>query len=58
MMETTTIVGLAGRLCLVVLLLSIALALVRLVKGPEAADRIVALDVISVLIVAFLVPSG
>ncbi len=26
----------------------------RLVKGPDAADRIVALDLISVLIVAFL----
>ena len=34
--------------------ISIGLALVRLIKGPDAADRIVALDLISVLIVAFL----
>ena len=44
----------AGRFALVVLLMSIFLALVRLIKGPDAADRIVALDLVSVLIVAFL----
>ena len=48
------IVGLAGRISLFVLLLSMALAFIRLVRGPDAADRIVALDVISILIVAFL----
>lgn len=48
------IVGLAGRISLVILLLSMALAFIRLVRGPNAADRIVALDLISVLIVAFL----
>jgi multicomponent Na+:H+ antiporter subunit F len=53
-MENLAVVDLAARLCLLVLLLSMALALFRLVKGPEAADRIVALDLISVLIVAFL----
>ena len=47
-------VGFAGRFSLVVLLISIALAVVRLAKGPDAADRIVALDLISFLIVAFL----
>ena len=50
----TSLVDLAGRFALVVLLISIGLALVRLIKGPDAADRIVALDLISVLIVAFL----
>ena len=50
----TTLVVIASRFALVVLLISIALALVRLVKGPDAADRIVALDLISMLIVAFL----
>ena len=44
----------ASRFALVVLLISLALALVRLIKGPHAADRIVALDLISMLIVAFL----
>ena len=47
-------VALAGQFALAVLLISIILALVRLVKGPAAADRIVALDLISILIVAFL----
>jgi len=47
-------VALAGQFALAVLLISIILALARLVKGPAAADRIVALDLISILIVAFL----
>jgi multicomponent Na+:H+ antiporter subunit F len=50
----TFLVAAAGRFALIVLLISIALALVRLVKGPDAADRIVALDLISMLIVGFL----
>ncbi|MEE4263181.1 MAG: cation:proton antiporter [Desulfobacteraceae bacterium] len=48
------VVEIAGRFALAVLLISILLALARLVKGPAAADRIVALDLISILIVAFL----
>ena len=51
----TNLVVVASRFALVVLLISLALALVRLIKGPDAADRIVALDLISMLIVAFLV---
>ena len=47
-------VAIAGQFALAVLLISIILALARLVKGPAAADRIVALDLISILIVAFL----
>jgi multicomponent Na+:H+ antiporter subunit F len=38
----------------VMLLSGMALAFIRLLKGPDAADRIVALDLISVLIVALL----
>ena len=38
----------------VLLLAGMVLAFVRLVKGPDAADRIVAIDLISVLIVALL----
>jgi multicomponent Na+:H+ antiporter subunit F len=44
----------ASRLALALLTVSMALAFIRLVKGPQAADRVVALDLISVLIVAFL----
>ena len=50
----SSLVIIASRFALVVLLISIVLALVRLVKGPDAADRIVALDLISILIIAFL----
>ena len=38
----------------ILLLTGMLLAFVRLLKGPDAADRIVALDLISVLIVALL----
>jgi multicomponent Na+:H+ antiporter subunit F len=47
-------VEIAGLFALAVLLISMVLALIRLIKGPAAADRIVALDLISILIVAFL----
>ena len=49
-----SVLAIAGQFALAVLLISIILALARLVKGPAAADRIVALDLISILIVAFL----
>ena len=49
-----TLVTIASRLALALLLVSVALTFVRLVIGPRAADRIVALDLIAVLIVAFL----
>jgi multicomponent Na+:H+ antiporter subunit F len=49
-----TILQLTSRLTLAMLIVSIALAFIRLVRGPQAADRIVSLDLISVLIVAFL----
>jgi multicomponent Na+:H+ antiporter subunit F len=49
-----TVVQVASRLAIVLLIVSMALAFIRLVRGPQAADRVVALDLISVLIVAFL----
>jgi multicomponent Na+:H+ antiporter subunit F len=49
----TSTVEFAGQFALAALLISIALTLMRLIKGPAAADRIVALDLISILIVAF-----
>jgi multicomponent Na+:H+ antiporter subunit F len=54
MTNTSIWLSFAGSLALVVLLVSIGLALVRLIKGPQAADRIVALDLISILIVALV----
>ncbi len=44
----------AVELTLILLLLGILLAFIRLLIGPDPADRIVALDLISILIVAFL----
>ncbi len=49
-----TVVQMASRLALALLIVSMALAFIRLIRGPQAADRVVALDLISVLIVAFL----
>lgn len=49
-----TIVHLASRLSLALLIVSIALTFIRLVRGPQAADRVVALDLIAIMIVAFL----
>jgi multicomponent Na+:H+ antiporter subunit F len=54
MLAESSLVVFAGRFALVVLLVSIFLALARIIRGPDAADRIVALDLVSVLIVAFL----
>mgnify|MGYP001816487828 CR=1 FL=1 len=54
MIETQSIVHGASRLALLLLILSVALAFFRLARGPQAADRVVALDLIAVLMVAFL----
>ena len=48
------LVQIAGQITLVLLTLAILIAFVRLFIGPDQADRIVALDLISVLIVAYL----
>jgi multicomponent Na+:H+ antiporter subunit F len=44
----------ATELTLVLLMLGIVLSFIRLLIGPDPADRIVALDLISILIVGFL----
>ncbi|MBR9985711.1 MAG: cation:proton antiporter [Desulfosarcina sp.] len=48
------IVHLASRLTLALLIVSVALVFIRLVRGPQSADRVVSLDLITVMIVAFL----
>ena len=45
----------AGQTATALLLIAMALVLWRLAKGPTAADRVIALDLLSVLVVAFLV---
>lgn len=54
MTETDPLVRAAAGWALLVLSLAVAIAFVRLVRGPDAADRIVALDLISILVVTFL----
>ncbi|MFO7558508.1 MAG: monovalent cation/H+ antiporter complex subunit F [Desulfobacterales bacterium] len=48
------IVKTAAEITLIFLTLAIMIACVRLCIGPDAADRIVALDLVSILIVAYL----
>jgi multicomponent Na+:H+ antiporter subunit F len=45
----------AAQIAMVILLVSMILVLWRLVKGPTAADRVIAMDLLSVLVVTFLV---
>ncbi len=52
--STADWMSVAAVVALDLLAAAVLLALFRLVKGPDSADRIVALDLISVLIVAFL----
>lgn len=54
MIDGQAIVQVSSQLALLLLIVSMALAFIRLVRGPQAADRVAALDLISVLIVAFL----
>ena len=51
--ETMPILGLAVRTGFVLVMLGVVLALMRLVRGPSLPDRVVALDTMTVLIVAF-----
>ena len=46
--------GLSAVACALMILLALVFAVVRLVRGPTMADRVVALDLVSMLVVAFL----
>ena len=47
--------SIAGKVSIGMILIGMALAFGRLVAGPSGADRVVALDLLSVLVIAFLV---
>lgn len=49
-----TVLDAACRLTLALLIVSMAVAFARMVRGPRAADRVVALDLITMLVLAFL----
>ena len=55
MISSSSFINLAGLAALVILLVSMALVLWRMARGPTAADRVIALDLLSTLVVAFLV---
>jgi multicomponent Na+:H+ antiporter subunit F len=55
MMHSDAFLHLTGQTAVALLLVSMALALWRLARGPTPADRVIAMDLLSVLVVAFLV---
>jgi multicomponent Na+:H+ antiporter subunit F len=50
-----TLIDLAARFGLIVLTIGMMLSVYRIVRGPERADRIVALDLLSILVTALIV---
>ncbi len=54
-MNGTDLLHLSGQTAMLILLAGMALTLWRLAAGPTAADRVIALDLLSLLVVAFLV---
>jgi multicomponent Na+:H+ antiporter subunit F len=55
MISANNFIYFAGLGALAMLLVSMILVLWRMARGPTAADRVIALDLLSMLVVAFLV---
>jgi len=55
MISADSFMDFAGLGALVMLLIGMLMVLWRLARGPTAADRVIALDLLSMLVVAFLV---
>jgi multicomponent Na+:H+ antiporter subunit F len=55
MISADSFIDFAGLAALAMLLIGMVLVLWRLARGPTAADRVIALDLLSMLVVAFLV---
>ena len=55
MISASSFINLASLAALAMLLVSMVLVLWRMAMGPTAADRVIALDLLSTLVVAFLV---
>lgn len=53
-MELDGFLGAAAMACGAMILIGLGCSVVRLVRGPTTADRVVALDLVSMLVVAFL----
>ncbi len=52
-MENLGFVGTAAQIAALILLLSVVLSLIAMIRGPSLADRVVALDLITMLALAF-----
>ncbi len=52
-MNGASFLDIAGQVSLVLILIGMAVAFVRLAKGPSLADRVVALDMMTVTIISF-----
>ena len=50
----STLIEISARFGLLVLAVGMLLVVYRIVRGPRSADRIIALDLLSVLVVAFV----
>lgn len=55
MIAPAVFIKIAVQAAMAVLLISMAMVLWRMARGPGAADRVVAMDLLSVLVLAFLV---
>ena len=55
MISANSFIDFAGLASLAMLLVGMVVVLWRLARGPTAADRVIALDLLSMLVVAFLV---
>lgn len=55
MMTGEAFLSVVVQAAMVMLLIGMGMVLFRLAKGPGAADRVIAMDLLSVLVVAFLV---
>jgi multicomponent Na+:H+ antiporter subunit F len=50
----STMIETAARLGMYIIVISMMLVVYRIARGPKSADRIIALDLLSVLVVAFV----
>ena len=58
MTPETAFIAICGRISVALLSAALALVLWRLARGPTAADRVIAMDLMSVLVIAFLVAAS
>ncbi|MGD8366552.1 MAG: monovalent cation/H+ antiporter complex subunit F [Desulfobacterales bacterium] len=58
MTPETEFIAFCGQISVALLSAALALVLWRLARGPTAADRVIAMDLMSMLVIAFLVTAS